>query len=100
MKGSWPTVWQSHRGALRILDLESSLPGAPGSNLKRHTLNPKRVLRVGGGGPVDPAFRAFSGRLKFTFRRHKFNKDSLFSAADVVPRSRGEQAFARIYTTK
>jgi len=28
-------------------------------------------------GPVDPSFRAFSGRLKFTVRRHKFNKDSL-----------------------
>ena len=27
--------------------------------------------------PVDPSFRALSGRLKFTVRRHKFNKDSL-----------------------
>jgi len=26
---------------------------------------------------VDPAFRALSGRLEFTVRRHKFNKDSL-----------------------
>ena len=25
-------------------------------------------------GPVDPSFRALSGRLKFTVRRHKFNK--------------------------
>ena len=25
-------------------------------------------------GPVVPAFRALSGRLKFTVRRHKFNK--------------------------
>ena len=24
--------------------------------------------------PVDPSFRALSGRLKFTVRRHKFNK--------------------------
>ena len=30
-------------------------------------------------GPVDPSCQALSGRLKFTFRRHKFNKDSLFS---------------------
>ena len=29
-------------------------------------------------GPVDPSFRALSGRLKFTVRRHKFNKDSSF----------------------
>ena len=29
-------------------------------------------------GPVDPSFRALSGRLKFTVRRHKFNTDSLF----------------------
>ena len=28
-------------------------------------------------GPVDPSFRAPSGRLKFTVRRHKFNQDSL-----------------------
>jgi len=28
-------------------------------------------------GPVDPSFRALSGRLKFTARRHKLNKDSL-----------------------
>ena len=29
-------------------------------------------------GPVDFSFRALSGRLKFTVRRHKLNKDSLF----------------------
>jgi len=28
-------------------------------------------------GPVVPPFRALSGRLKGTVRRHKFNKDSL-----------------------
>ena len=31
----------------------------------------------GCAGPVVPSFRALSGRLKFTVRRHKFNKDSL-----------------------
>jgi hypothetical protein len=30
-------------------------------------------------GPVDPSFRALSGRLKFSLRRHKFNEDPLFS---------------------
>ena len=30
-------------------------------------------------GPVDPPFRALSGRLEFTDRRRKFNKDSLWS---------------------
>ena len=40
-------------------------------------------------GPVDPSFRALSGCLKFTVRRHKFNKDSLhggqvLSAVDVI----------------
>ena len=29
-------------------------------------------------GPLDPSFRALSGRLKFTVRRHEFNKDPLF----------------------
>ena len=28
-------------------------------------------------GPVDISFRALSGRLDFTVRRHKFNTDSL-----------------------
>ena len=42
----------------------------PKRNLKPQRLKPKR-------GPVDPSFRALSGRLKFTVRRHKFNKDSL-----------------------
>ena len=32
-------------------------------------------------GPVDPSFRALSGRLKFTVRRHKFNEDSLFQSS-------------------
>ena len=31
-------------------------------------------------GPVDPPFRALSGRLKFMVRRHKFNKDSSLPA--------------------
>jgi hypothetical protein len=30
-------------------------------------------------GPIDPSFRALSGRLKFTVRRHKFKEDSLSS---------------------
>jgi hypothetical protein len=33
-------------------------------------------------GPVDPSLRAFSGRLKFTIRRHKCNKDSLTITCD------------------
>ena len=36
-------------------------------------------------GPVDPSFRALSGRLEFTVRRHKFNKDSL-SRANIAQR--------------
>jgi len=35
-------------------------------------------------GPLDPSFRALSGRLKFTVRRHKFNNDSLSDLDDVV----------------
>jgi len=34
-------------------------------------------------GPVDPSFPALSGRLKFTVRRHKFNKDSPSSGCRV-----------------
>ena len=36
------------------------------------------VYRQSPLGPADPSFRALSGRLKFTFRRHKFNEDYLF----------------------
>ena len=35
------------------------------------------VYRQSPLGPVDPSFRALSGRLNFTVRQHKFNKDSL-----------------------
>ena len=35
------------------------------------------VYRQSHLGPVDPSFRALSGRLKFTVRRHKINNDSL-----------------------
>ena len=37
-------------------------------------------------GPVDPSFRALSGRLKFTVRGHKLNKDSL--SQEVVSASK------------
>ena len=42
-------------------------------------------------GPADPSFRALFGRLKFTVRRHKFNKDYrtcavLSSMAVAAPR--------------
>ena len=36
-----------------------------------------QIKRRSPAGPVDPSFRALSGRLKFTVPRHKFNKDSL-----------------------
>ena len=35
------------------------------------------VHRQSPSGPVDPSFRALYGRLKFTARRLKFDKDSL-----------------------
>ena len=43
------------------------------------------VYRVAAGliGAVVPSFRALSGRLKLTARRHEFNKDPLFWAADL-----------------
>ena len=44
------------------------------------THDPKFLFQVSSRllGPVDPSFRALSGRLKFTVRRHTFNKDSPF----------------------
>ena len=37
-------------------------------------------------GVSDPSFRALSGMLKFTARRHNFNNDSLFSDGGQVRR--------------
>ena len=34
-------------------------------------------------GPADPSFRALSGRLKCTVRRHEFNQDSLYRKPDA-----------------
>ena len=63
--------------------------GARGRTKVRHSapqnasnsfINPTEVVhgvsssRV---GPVDPSFRALSGRLNFTVQHHKLNKDSL-----------------------
>ena len=35
------------------------------------------VYRQSPLGPIEPSFRALSGRLKFTVRRHQFNKEFL-----------------------
>ena len=37
-------------------------------------------------GPVVPSFRALTGRLKFTVRRHKFNKGSLIQQQQLDAR--------------
>ena len=47
-------------------------------------------------GPVDPSFRALSGRLKFTVRRHQFNKDSLSGGK----RSAVDSSFSVCQTTR
>jgi len=47
-------------------------PSAPTTGAVLGAIAPTKHLE----GPVDPSFRALSGRLKFTVRRHKFNKDS------------------------
>ena len=53
---------------------------SPSNRLRCALCVRKVVHRVSSSllGPVDPSFRALSGRLKFIVRRHKFNKDSLF----------------------
>ena len=43
-------------------------------------------------GPVDPSFRALSGRPKFTFRRHKFNEESLSCGTNWQGRANGAGA--------
>ena len=49
----------------------------------RHLLVSSSLL-----GPVDLPFRARSGRLKFTVRRHKFYKDSSLLVGEVRRRVR------------
>ena len=44
-------------------------------------------FRVWGLGPVHSSFRALSGRLKFTVRRHKCNKDSLLTQGQILSQS-------------
>jgi len=43
-------------------------------------------------GPVDPSFRALSGRLNFTVRRHTFNEDSLSLAVRSARRENPPRA--------
>ena len=55
--------------SLQLSDTQSLAPSVQGlSVVHRESLS---LL-----GPVVPLLRALSGRLKFTVRRHKFNKDS------------------------
>ena len=65
---------------------------------------PRAVKSDGAGGPVHPSFRALPGRLKFTVRRHKFNKDILSAGKALTewtralcrrPRARCPQLRAR-----
>ena len=59
----------------RLAQADSPLP-ARKSGIEKLRFSP--TLRADGAplvGPVDPSFRALSGRLKFKIRRHKFNKD-------------------------
>ena len=49
-------------------------------------------------GPVDPSFRALSGRLKFTARRHKFNKDFLPACARDARLATTQTLTGRPYT--
>ena len=68
-------------------------PGPEIRNPEPETRSPKPetlVHRVSSSllGPVDPSCRALSGRLKFTVRRHKLNKDYLsvqLSQSDWLP---------------
>ena len=53
------------------------------------------VYRQVFSGPVVPSFRALSGRLKFTVRRHKFNKDSLSGAGQREAPGRISQTFEK-----
>ena len=44
-----------------------------------------RRTRFYDSGPVDPSFRALSGRFKLTIRRHKSNKHSLSFYLGAAP---------------
>ena len=57
------------------------VPPATGLVLRRDIRRSQVVHRVSSSvlGPAVPSFRALSGRLTFTFRRHKSDTDSLSS---------------------
>ena len=82
--------WTKHRpgirGISRLAKADSPLPARKSDVENRrfdHGQRGREALpsahRVSSSllGPVVPSFRALSGRLNFTVRRHKFNKDSL-----------------------
>ena len=66
---------------------EKEAPRLPRNGARRHPLVERGCLdydalpshRASSSllGPVDPLFQALAGRLQFTVRRHKFDKDSL-----------------------
>ena len=48
-------------------------------------------------GPVDPSFRAISGRLKFAVRRHEFDNDSFSLSGRSGPDLVGEPAEPEVF---
>jgi len=79
----------SHDSGAASLAKGPAAEAARGAVLHRHRGGARRQL-ARPAGPVDPSFRALSERLKFTVRRHKFNKYSLSrsSTASWSTRSR------------
>ena len=74
------TAGQAERGQCehaRDLDarLAPELLGCLAAHLNPQ--NPNHEPQNNRSGPVDPSFRALSGRLEFAVRRQGFNKDSL-----------------------
>ena len=86
-EGDAARVGRSPRGGVVRLELSPVPSGvahdvvsAAPKDAARMELSPQDALKVcrqSPLGPVDPSFGALAGRLKFTVRRHKFNKDSL-----------------------
>jgi len=65
MRRTW--VWLPHGAPARF----SQAASQPARQSDSPPVSPSVSLL----GPVDPSFRALSGRLKFTVRRPKFNVD-------------------------
>jgi len=74
---SHEAFWSSETRPEPTTPKPATRTGSQGSSNNLESCSRASTSEIVVFSPVDPSFRALSGRLKFMVRRHKFTQDSL-----------------------